>query len=95
MTPPKADYLICIDDEGKVVGMCAADDLRTNFVRYGELWVLPGLMPPYAAYIYFHGCDVCGDPYASLGIGFNTRVGKMGMLYCPQHSMQSNNTETQ
>jgi hypothetical protein len=85
MASPRADYLICIED-GKVIGMCLAEDLRTNYVRYGELWVLPAILPPYAAYIFFHGCDVCGDPRPSLGVGFSTRAGVMGQLYCRNHS---------
>lgn len=84
---PRGDYLIAVF-EGEVIGLCATEDLRTRFIRYGDQWVLPHLMPPYSAYIVFHGCEVCGTPFASFGTGFNVRKGVMGSLFCRDHTEQ-------
>ena len=84
---PVGDYLIAVF-EGEVVGLCSTEDLRTRFIKYGDQWVLPHLMPPYSAFIVFHGCEVCGTPFASLGVGFNVRRNEMGSLYCRDHTEQ-------
>lgn len=85
LTRPRADMLIVIADDS-VVGCCMRESLRTNFIQHGDAFVLPHLMPAFTAYGLFHGCDVCGDPHASYGIGFSLKRGIYGQLFCRDHA---------
>ena len=85
MDAPRAEYLICLHND-KVIGVCCTEDLRNKFIKRGEQWLLPHLMPPYAAFMTWHGCEACGDPRASMCIGFDTKAGVMGTAWCSKHA---------